>query len=160
MHKVNTAIFGIAAMTAALLAGPASAASDPLKAFPAAQEGYERVVINLPQVKDTERFRVQLIPGQTIEADCNTRSLSGEIKRETAQGWGYDYWVVSKVGPGPTTMMACPNDSKVEKFVAVYSDELIRYNPKLPVVVYVPKGVELRYKIWTAPEKATVAKAQ
>jgi ecotin len=27
---------------------------------------------------------------------------------------------------------------------------IIRYNSRLPVVVYVPAGVEVRYRIWTA----------
>ncbi|RQW83332.1 MAG: proteinase inhibitor I4 serpin, partial [Methylococcus sp.] len=27
---------------------------------------------------------------------------------------------------------------------------LIRYNSKLPVVVYVPKGNEVRYRVWRA----------
>ena len=27
---------------------------------------------------------------------------------------------------------------------------LIRYNSRLPVVVYAPEGVELRYRIWKA----------
>jgi len=27
----------------------------------------------------------------------------------------------------------------------------IRYNSRLPVVVYAPKGYEVRYRIWNAP---------
>ncbi len=30
---------------------------------------------------------------------------------------------------------------------------LLRYNSKLPVVVYVPEGFEVRYRIWQAGEK-------
>jgi ecotin len=29
---------------------------------------------------------------------------------------------------------------------------LLRYNSKLPVVVYVPNGFEVRYRIWRADE--------
>jgi ecotin len=33
---------------------------------------------------------------------------------------------------------------------------LIRYNSRLPVVVYVPEGVEVRYRIWRADPEAKV----
>ena len=36
---------------------------------------------------------------------------------------------------------------------------LIRYNSRLPVVVYVPEGVEVRYRFWTAgPEVKAMEK--
>ena len=38
-------------------------------------------------------------------------------------------------------------------------DALLRYNSKLPLVVYLPAGYEARYRIWAASEemlKATV----
>ncbi|WP_410499942.1 serine protease inhibitor ecotin [Chitinibacter sp. S2-10] len=135
----------------------AFAEADPMKAFPPAEEGYQRIVIKLPSVKNPDLYRVQLIPGKVIDADCNTRGLRGEIDEETVKGWGYNYWKVEKVGPGPATMMACPAGTSSRKFVPVYSDDdLIRYNAKLPVVVYVPNDVELRYKIWRAPEQAKI----
>lgn len=159
MHQLKKLAFCGAVVTS-LISTSVLAQGDAMKAFPEAKEGYQRIVIQLPKVKNPELYRVQLIPGQVIEADCNTRSLRGDIDEKTAEGWGYSYWVVDDVKPGPTTMMACPPGSKTTKFVPVYSDDddFIRYNPKLPLVVYVPKDVELRYKIWRAPEKATIAK--
>lgn len=156
VQKITLCAAAVAALTSAL----AMAEADPMKAFPPAQEGYQRVVIQLPKVKNPELYRVQLIPGQVMNADCNTRSLRGEIEEKTAEGWGYNYWVVENVGPGPSTMMACPPGSARKKFVPVYvgDDDLIRYNAKLPLVVYVPNQVELRYKIWSAPEQAMIAK--
>jgi ecotin len=36
---------------------------------------------------------------------------------------------------------------------------LIRYNSRLPLVVYAPEGVEVRYRIWTAaPEMKEIEK--
>jgi len=29
----------------------------------------------------------------------------------------------------------------------------IRYNSRLSIVIYAPKGYEIRYRIWSAPEK-------
>ncbi|WP_028448303.1 MULTISPECIES: serine protease inhibitor ecotin [Chitinibacter] len=146
----------LAGVLAAGLITPALAASD-LQPFPPAKEGYVRKVIRLPEMQNPELYRVQLIPGQVIAADCNTRSLRAKIKEQTVQGWGYNYWTVGPVSAGPTTLMACPEGSKTERFVPVYNEQLIRYNAKLPLVVYVPEGVELQYRIWAAPEKAQVA---
>jgi ecotin len=49
-----------------------------------------------------------------------------------------------------STMMAAPEGSeKVERFVPG-SPLLIRYNSRLPIVVYAPEGYEIRYRIWAA----------
>ena len=34
----------------------------------------------------------------------------------------------------------------------------MRYNSRLPIVVYVPAGVEVRYRIWRADQTAAPAK--
>jgi ecotin len=37
---------------------------------------------------------------------------------------------------------------------------LLRYNSKLPVVVYVPVDFEVHYRIWTAREETGVAQVE
>ena len=45
-----------------------------------------------------------------------------------------------------------PNAAKVGRFVALGGESfLIRYNSKLPVVVYAPDDAEVRYRLWRAP---------
>jgi len=34
---------------------------------------------------------------------------------------------------------------------------LLRYNSKLPLVLYVPKDIEVRYRIWSASNKVEKA---
>ena len=52
---------------------------------------------------------------------------------------------------GGTLMAVDPNAPKVSRFVTLAGEPyLIRYNSRLPVVVYVPEGVEVRYRIWRA----------
>jgi ecotin len=129
-----------------------------MKAFPAPEAGFVRKVIQLPKVKNPELYRVQLLPGKMMEVDCNTRRLGGQLKKETAQGWGYNYWVLPQIEPSMSTMMACPpNAPKKQAFVSVYSEELHRYNDKLPMVVYLPEGVELRYRVWSAKDETQTA---
>jgi ecotin len=44
---------------------------------------------------------------------------------------------------------------KVDRFVTVRGEpNLLRYNSRLPIVVYVPNGVEVRYRLWRAAAEA------
>ena len=45
--------------------------------------------------------------------------------------------------------MACSDNELTEKFIAA-NGYFGRYNSQLHVVVFVPKGVELKYKVWKA----------
>lgn len=49
-------------------------------------------------------------------------------------------------------MMAVnPASSEVERFIVLGGEPfLIRYNSKIPVVVHVPEGVIVKYRIWSA----------
>jgi ecotin len=49
-------------------------------------------------------------------------------------------------------MKGCPAGSEKMEFVRSGSELLTRYNSKLPVVVYAPKDVEIRYRLWRAGE--------
>ena len=146
------------ALSSALASSVFAANQDPMKPFPAAEAGMVRKVIHLPEVKNPDLYRVQLLPGKVMDMDCNRARLSGTMTEKTAEGWGFNYWVVSDVGPGPSTMMACdPKMKKTQEFVAIYSEQLHRYNAKLPLVVYVPDAIELRYRIFKAKEKTSIA---
>ena len=57
-------------------------------------------------------------------------------------------------------MMACPNNDKHEAFVPMTTQTFTRYNSKLPIVIYAPTDVEVRYRVWSAPEETTLAEAQ
>ena len=59
------------------------------------------------------------------------------------------------------TMMAIdPNVPKVNRFITLGGEPyLIRYNSNLPIVVYAPEGVEVRYRIWSAgPETKEIGR--
>lgn len=51
-----------------------------------------------------------------------------------------------------STMMACPEGKKEQKFVTAWlgEDGMLRYNSKLPIVVYTPANVDVKYRIWKA----------
>jgi ecotin len=136
-----------------LLAVPAGLATDNMKAFPPAGEGMVRHVLQLPQQADESGLKVELIVGKTVETDAGNRYFfAGRIEEETIKGWGFPRYMVSKLGPMAGTLMAVdPDAPKVTRFITLGgAPYIIRYNSRLPVVVYLPEGVEVRYRIWTA----------
>ena len=128
-------------------------AADNMKAFPPAEAGMVRYVLNLPKLQDESASKVELIVGQTVEVDTvNHFFFAGEIKEETIEGWGFPRYLVKKLGPMAGTLMAPdPNAPNAKRFVPLGGDPyLIRYNSRLPIVIYIPDGAEVRYRIWTA----------
>jgi ecotin len=135
-------------------------AADPLSAFPPAGEGMSRHVIFLPTEKNEDLLKVQLIVGKTMKLDPQNRYFfGGRLERESIPGWGYDRYLLKSLGPMAGTLMAVdPNEPKKDRWITLGGEpELIRYNSRLPLVVYVPVGVEVRYRIWRAEEKVATA---
>lgn len=128
-------------------------ASDNLQAFPTAEAGMSRHVLVLPAQADEHSLQVQLIVGKDLPVDAHNRYFfSGRIEAQNIPGWGYSRYVVADLGQLAGTLMAIdPAAPKVERFITLGGDPyLVRYNSKLPLVVYVPAGSEVRYRIWAA----------
>ena len=136
-------------------------AADDLKAFPPAEDGMTRHVMSLPKQEDETAFKVELIIGKTVKTDAsNSYFFGGTLETETIPGWGFDRYILRKLGPMAGTLMAVdPNAPQVERFISIGGEaRLLRYNSRLPLVVYVPVGVEVRYRLWRA--EPNVAQAQ
>ena len=132
-----------------------------MKAFPPPDKGQIRYVIHFAEQEDESNYQVELIVGQIVEIDeTNQYFFGGQINKENIVGWGFTRYVVSKLGPMAGTRMAVdPNLPKVERFIRLGGEPfLIRYNSRLPVVVYVPEGVDVRYRIWRAEPQLKEAK--
>lgn len=128
-------------------------AGDNMKAFPPAEEGMVRHVLQLPRQDDESAFKVELMVGKTVHIDKeNNYFFGGKIERSSIPGWGFTKYTVGKLGPMAGTRMAVdPNAPKADRFITLGGEPyLIRYNSRLPVVIYVPEGVEVRYRIWSA----------
>lgn len=126
-------------------------AAKQLKAYPESMEDYDRYVIYLPQHDNEDAVRLELIPGVMKEVDCNKHWLMGDFETKEIEGMGYDYIVFNSNGDMASTRMACPDDELTEEFVAAQG-HFGRYNSQLPVVVFVPQGMELKYKTWKAKD--------
>jgi len=121
-------------------------------AYPQAPEGMERKVILLPHKERGEEdgFQVEIVVGRTIVTDgINRYMLGGELREVDIPGWGFTYWRAE--GPldnAAQTQMAGPQ-KPAPQFVAG-PRRLVRYNSRLPLVVMVPAGCEVRWRIWRA----------
>jgi ecotin len=132
-------------------------AADVMKAFPPAEDGMVRYVLKLPEQDDESVFKVELIVGKTVQVDEKNRYFfGGKIEKEFIKGWGYTRYYVSKFGPMAGTRIAVdPNAPKIERFITLGGEPyFIRYNSRMPIVVYVPEDVEVRYRIWTTDEES------
>jgi ecotin len=134
-------------------------AADNLKAFPPAEKGMVRHVLQLSKQDDESAFRIELIAGLTVQVDeANRYFFGGKIEEETIKGWGFPRYNIRKLGPMAGTLIGVdPNVPKVNRFVTLGGEPyLIRYNSRLPIVVYSPEGVEVRYRVWRAEPKTKV----
>ena len=134
-------------------------AADIMKAFPPAEEGMVRYVLQVPKQDDESVFKVELMVGKTVAVDeVNTYFFGGQIEKETIKGWGYPRYTIKRLGPmGGTLKAVDPTKPKVDRFITLSGEPyLIRYNSRLPIVVYVPEGVEVRYRIWKAGAEVTL----
>jgi len=131
-----------------------------LKAFPPSKEGMERFVIVLPHRErgDEDVFRVEIIVGKEMLTDgVNLVRLGNTIEPRPLAGWGYTYYEVIGSSETMSTMMAPPPGAPMVSRFVTAPPLHVRYNSRLPIVVYVPKGYEVRYRIWQAPETAEKA---
>ena len=104
----------------------------------------------------TNRVPLKFGPEVTTEVTCaRARVTVRDRSGRTAEGWGYDYYVLPSLGNAVSTLMGCPPGSERQAFVTTQEQPLIRYNSRLPLVVYAPSDVEVRYRLWRAAETQT-----
>lgn len=126
--------------------------------YPKAETGFTRQVIHLVQQTREDNYLVEILAGKTLAVDCNHQRLGGTLEEKNLEGWGYPFYRLEKVSGPMSTLMACPDGKSKQGFVPVVGEGFrLRYNSKLPIVVYVPKDVEVRYRIWSASDKVEKA---
>ena len=134
-----------------------------LQPFPPAAPGETRWVIQLPGLLSSSSdqaisgnprdWRVQVIVGQLAKVDCNMHSFSGQLRMEKGTADPVvPYLRVSDIGPMASTRMACPAGEPLQqKFVAMAGRPfVVPYNVSRPIVVYAPKPLEVRWRLWKA----------
>lgn len=129
--------------------------------YPAAKDGFTKYYIWLPTLTNESDNQVEIVVGKNTMVDCNSAWYSGVLEEKSVQGWGYTYYEVNNVAGPMSTRMGCSESSDKEAFIQVIGDNyLVRYNSKLPVVVYVPNDFEVQYKVWTTNSSLFEAEKQ
>jgi ecotin len=122
------------------------------KAYPAAAAGMKRIVIHLDAQADEFAWKVELSVGKEMETDgVNHMGGGAKIEEKTVEGWGYNYFEAKAQGGIFSTLIGVPPGTpKVTRFVTMAGTGPVRYNSRLPLVVYVSEGLEVRYRLWKA----------
>lgn len=133
-----------------------------LKHFPQAASDQVRHVIAVEPKADEGQYKIELVIGKKQMVDCNHQWFGGTLTQKTVDGFGYDYYETGDLTGPMSTMMGCLNNEKREAFVSAnLGDEaFVRYNSRLPVVVYAPKDVEVKYRIWSTDNQLLDAPAK
>lgn len=121
-------------------------------AYPKAPEGMERKVILLPHKERGEEdgFQVEIVVGRTIVTDgINRYALGGELREVDIPGWGFTYWEAEGRLDAPLQTRIGGEAEPRPQFVAG-PRRMVRYNSRLPLVVMVPAGCEVRWRVWKA----------
>jgi ecotin len=122
------------------------------KIFPEPKKGYTQFVIEVPfsSMEEDANKKIEIFVGKYADVDtCNHHSLTGEFQTKDLQGWGYSYYEFQSKGDIVGTMMGCGNHQKVSKFISSQG-LLLNYNGRMPIVLYVPEGFEVQFKIYKA----------
>ena len=129
-----------------------------LAPFPQPESGQVRHVIQLPPRAEEQRFQVEIQVGKTLTIDCNHYAFGGELVEHHVPGWGYDFFMYGKEHPLVSTEKACPPDSERSAFVqAVDANRMLRYNSRMPIVIYTPSDMEVRYLLWRTDAEPILA---
>lgn len=128
--------------------------TEDLNAFPENKKGYDRYVLLLPKLSNTQKqvkeLKIELIPGITKKVDCNTHRLMGKFSTEIVEGYGYEYLVFNSDGKYTSTRIGCPEKELTSKFI--YGEtQTISYNSEIPIAIFVPQGFEVKYRVWESP---------
>lgn len=147
-------ILSVMAMALASSAAMAAGELEKVAPYPKAEKDMVRHVIELTPQQNEENYKVELVIGKTTKADCNRQWYAGDLEEKTLEGLGYTYYTLQELKGPFSTQMACQEPAK-ERFITTNlgNDATVRYNSKLPIVVYAPKDVDVKYRIWSTDDQ-------
>lgn len=155
MNYFNTALTGLALLAGVTVFGQnqteqykmkRSDGKENIDAFPKAKEGYKQFYIQIPKDKKGKDLKFDFFVGYDAMVDCNSHSLTGNVKVKNLEGSRYKYYEVESDGSMLATNRGCGGQAATEKFV-YFQPEIKTYSSKFPLVLYVPKSMEVRYRI-------------
>ncbi len=125
--------------------------------FPETEKDRVQWRIDVPQKENENDYKISLHVGKEMTVDCNNHFLGGEIIEHNLEGWGYNYYTFETKGEVASTLMGCaPNSEKRMRVEA--PEKTVRYNSRMPIILYAPEGYEVEFSIWEKGEKNSAQK--
>lgn len=162
-HRLGAALgMGIASLLITVLVSPGMGAAElpDLRPYPPVATGERRWLISVdtPSSAAADQ-RVELILGRTLMVDCNRHVLLGSLVEESLPGWGIPIYRAKGGQPMASTRMACPGQALRREFVRLGAPPtLVPVQPRLPIVVYAPQDLEVRWRLWRADPRQSPAR--
>ncbi|MDX8554208.1 ecotin family protein [Tenacibaculum sp. 1B UA] len=151
-RQINKLFLIVFLTITSMAVGQASLTKTDVSIYPKPEKGYKQMIIEVPHSDNDSNKKIEFVIGKWMEVDtCNKHGLIGSIEKKDLEGWGYSYYDFKTDGGVISTRMACFESSKVKKFVSS-QPTTVRYNGKLPIVIYVPEGYEVQFKIFKAED--------
>lgn len=120
--------------------------------------GYIKQAIFLENLPLEKNYKVEFYATKKAEVDnCNKHYLLGDFEMKTMDGWGYFYYVFKSNSELISTKMGCMDAAKMITDVPSGKTELIRYTSIMPLIVYAPEGIDIKYRIWKVDPKENKA---
>lgn len=130
-----------------------------LTLFPAPQTGMLRKVINLPKKANEDNYQIELMIGKVKRVDCNRYMLRGKLETRILSEWGYTYLIVNTLFDTDPAIIPCMQGDVDIKFITAElgAGTMQPYNSQRPLVIYVPEGLDVRYRVWKLDEVSSEA---
>lgn len=155
LPRVFYILFGLLSFTTMAMAQSVLKQSTDI--FPTPEKGYKKLVIEVPHSANDGNKKIEFSVGKWMEVDgCNHFSLQGTLEKKDLKGWGYDYYIFKTNGDVVSTQMACPGAPNRNLFVSA-QPEMVRYNGRLPIIIYVPDEYQVQFKIYKAEDDVYIA---
>ncbi len=130
-----------------------------LTIFPPIDKLVKHAILLDPRPNET-LYRVEIYAVKSQEVDnCNKHYLIGDFELKTLEGHGYPYYIFNSNTQIISTKMGCGDNITKIKNVPSGKTELVKYISALPLVVYAPKDIEIKYKIWKQDPKELDARS-
>ncbi|EOA8958821.1 ecotin family protein [Vibrio harveyi] len=115
------------------------------------KENMVKHIFNMTKVTNEKDKKIEFIVSKPMIVDCNNTSLNGSITEHSLEGWGYIYYQVNFSEDRETsTLINCSKDKEnIERSVKIPTEELYPYNSKMPVVIYSPKDLDVKIRVWS-----------
>lgn len=130
--------------------------------FPAPAAGQKRYVLHLDKRTNEKKLQVSILAKVKKHVDSAANySINGSYTEKTVKNSNLKYYEVS-AGKlvAKTKAVSTKAGTKTDQYVSYSRRKLISYSSKEPVVVYVPRGVVLKYQILSPTTAAKAVKGK